>query len=86
MTSIKENEKQRAEFVNGLLALALANGVNKAKLKREAFSSYATGNRRIEHHHDELTLTDIFNIAAICRISPAQMIQKAAENMTAKKK
>ena len=79
--NIKKNEKQREAFVNGVLALALSKGVDKSKIKREAFSSYATGNRRIEHHPDEITLTDLFNIAALCRIPPGLFIAQAAENI-----
>lgn len=73
--------KKRTAFVNGLLAAALTCGVTKTDIKRKAFSSYATGNRRIEHHNDELTLSDIFNIATLCHLPPEQLITQAASNM-----
>jgi hypothetical protein len=73
--------KKRAAFVNGLLAEAQACGLTKTDIKRKAFSSYATGNRRIEHNTDELTLSDIFNIATLCHIPPEQLIVQAAANM-----
>lgn len=81
MLSIKEKERQRAAFVDSVLAQAQECGISKAKLKAEAFGSYATGNRRIEHRHGELNLTDICNIATLCHLSPTEMITRAAANM-----
>lgn len=81
MNVTKEREKQQAAFVNGLLAVAMAHGVTKQMIKRDAFSSYGTGNRRIEHEHGEITLTEISNIAKLCRLSPAALMIQAAENI-----
>lgn len=78
---ISENEKARRDFVRGALATAQSQGVSKARIKQDCFSSYATGNRRIEHKQGELTLTDLCNMAAICNMSPAAFILAAAENM-----
>ena len=79
--NIKTTSKQRKAFVDGILSVAISRGVSKAEIKREAFSCYSTGNRRIEHHNEELTLTDIFNIAALCKIPPAQLITGGAKHI-----
>ena len=79
--TIKEKERQRVAFVNGVVAVAAAHGVSKGRLKNECFGSYATGNRRLEHHQEEITLVELFNIAAICRIPPRELICSAAANM-----
>lgn len=79
--TIKEKETARRDFIRGALAVAQSRGISAAEIKRKCFSSYATGNRRIEHKHGELNLTEIFNIASLCRISPAAFIQMASENM-----
>ena len=80
--TIKEAERQKEKLVFGIIAVAAQNGVSKARLKREAFSSYATGNRRLEGRYDEITIGDIFNMARICRCTPAQFIAQAAENIS----
>lgn len=82
MFSIKEKERQRSAFISSLLAQAQECGISPAKLKREAFSSYGTGNRRIEHQQGDLTLTDISNIATVCHLPLADMIIRAAGNMS----
>lgn len=85
MFSILEKERQRSAFVDSLLSQAQERGISRAKLKAEAFSSYATGNRKIEHKRGELNLTDICNIATLCHLSPMEMITRAAANMARKK-
>ena len=69
MNVTKEREKQQTEYINAILAVALTYGVTKQTIKREAFSSYATGNRRIEHEQGDISLENIANIARLCRIS-----------------
>ena len=81
----KEKERQWVAFVNSILAQAQERGVSKHTLKADAFASYATGNRRIEHKQGEITIADIFNMATLCHLSPAEMITRAAANMTVKK-
>ena len=84
MNNIKKNEQARHDFVLGVLAVAQSKGISKSAVKQKCFSSYATGNRRIEHHPEELTLVDLFNIALLCGMSPAVFLQKAAENINFK--
>ena len=84
MNLVKQREKQRKSFVDGILSVALAHGVTKQEIKREAFSSYGTGNRRIEHNQGDITLSEILNIATLCRLPPAELLTQAAANMKAK--
>lgn len=81
MTIIQKNEKARCDFVRGIVAVAAQKGFSKSELKKNCFSSYATGNRRIEHHPEELTLIDLFNIALYIKMNPALFLQKASENI-----
>lgn len=81
MTIIEKSANARRDFVRGALAVAQTKGISKSEIKKKCFSSYATGNRRIEHHPEELTLVDLFNISLLCDMSPAVFLQKAAENI-----
>ena len=81
MTIIEKSANARRDFVRGALAVAQTKGISKSEIKKKCFSSYATGNRRIEHKQGELTLTDLCNMATICNMSPAAFILAAAENM-----
>jgi len=81
MTIIEKNANARRDFVRGIVAVAAQKGFSKSELKKNCFSSYATGNRRIEHHPEELTLIDLFNIALYIKMNPALFLQKASENI-----
>ena len=79
MNVTKEREKQQTEYLNAILAVALTEGVTKQTIKREAFSSYATGNRRIEHDQGDITLENIANIARLCRMPTVMLIFRALQ-------
>lgn len=81
MTKIQKNEKARRDFVRGIIAAAAKRGVSESGLKQNCFSSYATGNRRLRHHPEELTVGDQFNIALYIGIPPRLLVQEASENI-----
>ncbi len=79
--TIKEKEKQKDAFVNGMLGYIKSKGISIPRVKNDSFPSYATGNRRLEHKHGELNLNDIFNMAQRCRMTAKELILSGIENM-----
>ena len=79
--TIKNQEKAKKQFINGMLSVAQSKGISKSQIKNNCFASYATGNRRLEHNFGDLTLTEIINIATFCHVNPAVFINLAVKNM-----
>lgn len=86
ISPIKENEKARREFVNGVLAAARAEGVGLLKLEQECFNCESTGRNRLVKNIGILNLTDLCNIACVSGLSLRELVIKAAENIHERKR